>query len=104
MPTTAAQPYFHQPSVAPISTAMRGTPGGSTPSLYDDVWRSNTVVEGIETTRTAMPSSASCCCALSASCTSEPVAMITTSGLVNRPTSLGSASTEEPHATNTDIA
>jgi hypothetical protein len=30
MPTTAAQPYFHQPAVAPISNAMRGTPFGST--------------------------------------------------------------------------
>ena len=30
MPTTAATPYFHQPSVEPISTAMRGRPLGST--------------------------------------------------------------------------
>ena len=30
MPTTAAQPYYHQPSVTPASMATRGTPAGST--------------------------------------------------------------------------
>jgi hypothetical protein len=30
MPSTAAQPYFHQPSVTPASTATRGSFGGST--------------------------------------------------------------------------
>ena len=96
MPTTAAQPYFHQPSVTPISTAMRGTPGGSTARFHASLWRSNTVVDGIETTRTATaPFSglASSCCALSASETSEPVAMITARSLPRRPTSPGSAST-----------
>jgi hypothetical protein len=33
MPTTAAQPYFHQKSVTPASTAMRGSLGGSTAFL-----------------------------------------------------------------------
>jgi hypothetical protein len=51
-PTTAAQPYFHQPSVEPISTAMRGRPLGSTRFLYARSWRSKVVVEGMETTRT----------------------------------------------------
>ena len=93
---TAAQPYFHQPSVTPISTAMRGTPGGSTVLFQLEPCRSKTEVDGIETTRTAMrpcSAGASNCCALSASCTSEPVAMITARALPRRPTSLGSAST-----------
>jgi len=32
-PTTAAQPYFHQPSVTPASTATRGSPLGRTLAL-----------------------------------------------------------------------
>src|SRR5664279_5466972 len=83
MPTTAAQPYFHQPSLTPISTAMRGTPGGRTSRFQASLWRSKTVVDGIETTRTAtrpFSALASSCCALSARPISEPVAMITARG------------------------
>jgi hypothetical protein len=54
MPTTAAQPYFHQPSVTPISTGDARQPAGSTLSCRPRVWRSNTVVLGMETTRTAI--------------------------------------------------
>ena len=53
MPTTAAQPYFHQPSVTPISTATRGMPVGNTAFLYLVSSRSNVVVLGMDTTRTA---------------------------------------------------
>src|SRR5256885_3960951 len=53
MPTTAAQPYFHQKSVTPISTAMRGRLAGSTWLLYLASCLSKVVVLGMETTRTA---------------------------------------------------
>ena len=54
MPTTAPSPrtYFHQKSVTPASIATRGRPSGRTPALYCAVCRSNTVVDGIDTTRT----------------------------------------------------
>ncbi|MNJ69954.1 hypothetical protein D3C77_663640 [compost metagenome] len=94
IPTTAAQPYFHQKSVTPISTAMRGRPAGSTAFLYFTSCLSKVVVLGMETTRTAILRSASCFWAARASCTSEPVAMITAwAFLPFRPTSLGSEST-----------
>ncbi|CKS53758.1 Uncharacterised protein [Mycobacterium tuberculosis] len=52
------------------------------------------VVEGIDTTRTAIFFSASSFCAASASCTSEPVAMMTAAVfLLFRPTASGSDST-----------
>jgi hypothetical protein len=54
---------------------------GSTPSRHAASWRSNTVVDGIDTTRAAMPFAASCVRAASASATSEPVAISTTAGL-----------------------
>jgi hypothetical protein len=56
-------------------------------------WRSKTLVLGMLTTRTAMPRFASSACACSASCTSEPVAMITACAFFFSPTSPGSAST-----------
>ena len=57
MPITAAQPYFHQPSVTPASTAMRGRPAGSTldktfvkiVAWYDNEWGySNKVLEMVQ--------------------------------------------------------
>ena len=80
MPTTAAQPYFHQPSVTPISTATGNLLRGSRRAALGLVGRLavEAVVLGMETTRTAIFSRpASSACAASASCTSEPVAMIT---------------------------
>ena len=93
MPTTADTPYFHQPSVEPISTAMRGMPAGNTADLYATLWRSKVVVLGMETTRTAIFLSANSAWAFSANYTSEPVAMITACGFLFKPTSLGSANT-----------
>ena len=95
MPTTAAQPYFHQPSVLPISTAMRGSPLGKTSDLYSLVWRSKVVVLGIETTRTPILRLANKACACKASCTSEPVAMITAL-VLEMPTREGSAKMYAP--------
>ncbi|ENO90399.1 Permease protein PstA [Thauera linaloolentis 47Lol = DSM 12138] len=79
MPTTSpSRPtYLRQPSVTPASTATRGRPLGSTPAFQASSWRSKTLVLGMETTRTAMPSPASVFCAETANATSEPVAMIT---------------------------
>src|SRR5690606_30902676 len=80
MPTTApSRPtYWRQQPVTPASTATRlRTDDGSTDSRYAASWRSNTVVEGIDTTRTWSPS---CSAAAVASSTSEPVAIRMISG------------------------
>src|SRR6185503_6005104 len=77
MPTTAPSmpTYLRQKSVTPASTATRGIPRGRTESRYAASCRSNTLVEGIETTRTPTPSSPRIFCAASASGTSDPVAI-----------------------------
>ena len=45
MPTTAAQPYFHQKSDTPISTAMRGMPAGSTGLVVSDIDENSTAFD-----------------------------------------------------------
>jgi len=55
----------------------QGGPGGSTLDLYSTNWRSNTEVEGIDTTRAGTPDASSTRCASTASGTSEPVAIST---------------------------
>ena len=60
----------------PASTATFGSPV-RTAFRYSAGWRSNTLVEGIDTTRTGIPSAASTFCASTAMGTSEPVAMTT---------------------------
>src|SRR5258708_15242792 len=83
MPTTAAlgsstaPTYFLQPSVTPASTATLGTPRGNTAARYAAFCRSNKLVHGIDTTRTAMPSFARASRAPSPKLTSDPVAMMT---------------------------
>ena len=62
MPTTAAQPYFHQPSVAHFH-GHAGTPAGSTLLCTWRLRGQNVVVLGMETTRTAIFLSASRRCA-----------------------------------------
>src|SRR5437667_3135712 len=65
--TGPSSTYLDQPAVTPASTATRGMPRGRTASRYAASWRSNTLVQGMDTTRTAMPSVASACRALTAS-------------------------------------
>src|SRR5688500_2862998 len=83
MPTTAprgssaAPTYLRQKSVTPASTATRGMRAGRTDARYAASWRSNTLVQGIDTTRASMPPAARLSRACSAIGTSEPVAMIT---------------------------
>src|SRR5690606_22916578 len=74
--------YLRQKSVMPASTATRlRTALGSTDSRYAASWRSNTSVEGIDTTRVLSPAASSCALASIASDTSEPVPSRITSGL-----------------------
>lgn len=94
MPTTAAQPYFHQPSVTAHLDRDARQAAGSTDCLYWALWRSKALVLGMETTRTAIFCAASsACAAFSASCTSEPEAMMTARVLPCRRRSAGSLST-----------
>ena len=66
--------YLRQKSVMPASTETFGIPAGRTAQRQPASWRSKTLVQGIDTTRTPTPSSASAFCAASASETSVPVA------------------------------
>ena len=64
----------------PASTATRAfTDGGSTLSRYAWSCSSNHSTDGIDTTRVGTPSACSCSRASTASCTSEPVPIRTTS-------------------------
>ena len=83
MPTTApSRPtYLPQKPVTPASTATRRrTALGSTDSRQAASWRSNTSVEGIDTTRVFRPAASSTCLASIASATSEPVPIRIRSG------------------------
>jgi hypothetical protein len=80
MPTTApSRPtYLRQKSVMPASIATRlRQASGSTDSRYAASWRSNTSLDGIDTTRTPSPSCPAACIAMP---TSEPVAIRTSRG------------------------
>src|SRR5579863_7472607 len=72
--------YFHQPSVAPASTANLGTPAGSTLALYSADCASKSFQLGKLTTRARMPSAASSLAASTAGQTSEPVPIKITCG------------------------
>jgi hypothetical protein len=63
---------------------MRGSPEPSTLSRQRRSWRSNTVVDGSDTTRTGRPLRVQQRCAAIASATSEPVARITARGAAGR--------------------
>ena len=66
----------------PASTETRAlTEAGSTASLYSASCSSNHSRDGADTTRALMPSPARVLAAETAHCTSEPVAMIMTSGV-----------------------
>ncbi len=83
--------HFHQPIVAPGSTARRArTDRGSTSSRYSCACASNSSTHGIETTRTRLPCVASSRPAVSVSGTSAPVAIRMISG---------SAAASESHST-----
>jgi hypothetical protein len=73
--------HFHQPSVAPGSTASRAVHArGSTCSLYSGVCASKSSMHGIDTTRTRVPSAASDLAASSVCATSAPVEIRISSG------------------------
>ena len=64
------------------STATRAdTAGGSTLSRYSTGWDSNHSTHGIDTTLATIPLSAKIFCAATASCSSDPVPISTTSGV-----------------------
>ncbi len=78
----ASPTYRCQVSPMPASTATRAfTDGGSTESRYPCSCSSNHSTHGIDTTRVGTPSACSCSRAATARCTSEPVAISTTSGV-----------------------
>lgn len=73
--------YLYQKSSIPASIATRRvTELGSTLSLYAGDCASKMSVEGIDTTRTFLPSARSLSADSTASCTSEPVAIRMISG------------------------
>ena len=72
--------YFHQPRVAPASTASLGTPAGKTLALYSGVCSSNIFQLGKLTMRARVPSAASSFAASRIAETSEPVPSKTTCG------------------------
>ena len=74
--------YLPQPKEERASTEIRfSTEAGSTLSRYSLLCISKTSIDGMETTRTALPSALKISAAFSASSTSEPVAMKMSSGV-----------------------
>lgn len=72
--------YFCQPKVLPASKEILRADSGSVLALYSSLCSSKSSVHTMDTTRTFLPASVSSSAALQAMATSEPVAMITTSG------------------------
>ena len=78
--SSSAPTYRRQPPVDPASTATLGTPAGSTLARQSASCASNTLVQGIDTTRMRLPASVRRRAESTASPTSEPVAISTQSG------------------------